>query len=72
MPGLLLKRLPDDLHRRLKARAAAHRRSMAKEALVILEQGVSAAPPAPLPPPVRGRFPLTQRWLTQAIRRGRA
>ena len=37
MPGLLLKELPNELHRKLKARAAANRRSLSSEAVAILE-----------------------------------
>jgi plasmid stability protein len=37
MAGLLIKDLPKDLHRKLKARAAANRRSLSGEATTILE-----------------------------------
>ena len=40
MPGLLIKDLPPALHRRLRARAAASRRSISREALVILEEAL--------------------------------
>ena len=42
MPTLTLKSLPDTLYHQLKARAAAHRRSLNSEILVCLEQAVSA------------------------------
>ncbi|MEK7765210.1 MAG: hypothetical protein AAB368_03130 [bacterium] len=71
MPSLLIKDLPADLHKRLREAAERHRRSMAKEALVALERGIDSAP-RPLPPPVRPTVPMTQAWLTRAIRRGRA
>jgi plasmid stability protein len=48
MPGLLLKDFPDELHRRLNERAARNHRSMAKEALAIL-QSVLRAPAGPPP-----------------------
>lgn len=38
MPGLLIRDLPPELHERLKRRARAHRRSLAAEVLVILEE----------------------------------
>ena len=41
MPTLTIKGMPDDLYRRLKERAAAHRRSLNSEILVALEQAVS-------------------------------
>ena len=41
MPGLVIKDLPAKLHRKLKERAARHRRSMTKEVLVVLERALS-------------------------------
>jgi plasmid stability protein len=76
MAGLLIKDLPEDLHRRLKERAAAHRRSMSREALLILEESLRdrAGPPSldeidDLR--VRGDRPLTQRLIDQARGSGR-
>lgn len=57
MPGLLIKDFPPELHRRLKEEAARHHRSMTRQALVLLEQALSAPSrntagllPAPLKP----------------------
>lgn len=44
MPTLTLKSLPDGLYLQLKARAAAHRRSLNSEILVCLEQAVAGTP----------------------------
>lgn len=44
MATLTLKNLPDDLHRRLKERAARHRRSLNSEVLAALEASVRAEP----------------------------
>ena len=41
MPTLTIKGMPDDLYRRLKDRAARHRRSLNSEILVALEQATS-------------------------------
>ncbi len=71
MAGLLIKQLPPELHRRLKRAAAKHRRSMAREALVVLEQGLGGLE-GPPPPTLRGRFPLTNAWIRRAVDRGRA
>ena len=72
MPGLVIKELPPKLHRKLKQQAARHYRSMAKEALVVLEQALSEQPrPKEPPPPFKGRFPLTDKLITQARREGR-
>ncbi|MGQ0655708.1 MAG: FitA-like ribbon-helix-helix domain-containing protein [Betaproteobacteria bacterium] len=73
MPGFVIKNLPRDLHRRLKAQAAQHRRSMTKEALALLEQALAAPAEQPkAPPPFRGRFALTDKFLDEAKRKGRA
>lgn len=53
MPALVLKNIPDALHERLKAQAAANRRSLTQEAIQLLERGVLSRPVAPeLPTPV--------------------
>ncbi len=76
MPGLLIKDLPKDLHRLLKERAAAHHRSMSREALLILEGSLRdrAGPPTLAEIDnlrVRGDRPLTQRLLDLARDSGR-
>ena len=40
MPNLTLKRVPEELHERLKERAEHHRRSMNSEAIRILERSL--------------------------------
>lgn len=76
MPGLMIKDLPEGIHLLLKKRAAAHRRSIGKEALSILEEGLRdrAGPPSLAEIDelrVKGRRPLTQRLLDQARTAGR-
>lgn len=59
MLGLVIKDLPEVLHRKLKEQAARHHRSMAKEVLAVLEQALgAAAPQAKAPPPFKGRAKL--------------
>ena len=41
MPTITLRNVPDDLHRRLKERAARNHRSLNGEALHCLEQAIS-------------------------------
>lgn len=74
MPGLLIKNLPEPLHRKLKERAARNRRSMTKEALYLLEMVLEQepTPPAAMPTPFQGQFPLTDEWLIEAKREGRS
>lgn len=48
MATLTLKNVPDDLHRRLKARAERNRRSLNREAIRLLEEGVTADPAGPI------------------------
>jgi plasmid stability protein len=76
MPALLIRDLPDELHRKLKERAAANHRSISSELLVLLEEALheSAGPP-PLAAVDRmrviGTKPLTQDLLNRARREGR-
>ena len=41
MPGLLIKDLPPELHRRLQEEATRHHRSMTQQALALLDQALS-------------------------------
>jgi plasmid stability protein len=68
MASILIKNLPASLHRRLKEAAEHHRRSMAKEVQVLLEDGLQRPlTPSTWPAPVRGQVPITQAWLTSAL-----
>lgn len=40
MPDLLIRNLPASLHVRLKAAAAAHRRSLTQEVIMLVEKGL--------------------------------
>ena len=76
MPGLLIKNLPDDLHDRLKRRAARHHRSLGKEALALLEEALRdrAGPPTLAEVDrlrVTGARPLRQELLDEARGTGR-
>jgi plasmid stability protein len=44
MPDLLVRNLPADLHDRLKAAAAEHRRSVTQETIELLKVGLNALP----------------------------
>ena len=46
MASLLIKRIPPELHARLKQRAAAHRRSLNSETILLLEQVLGVPSPA--------------------------
>ncbi len=76
MSTLVVKNLPAQLHERLKAQAQQHHRSITKEAIALIEQGLLAprvgAPEAELPPLVRlPGGPLTTEWIEAAIADGR-
>ena len=45
MATLTIKSIPDPLYRRLKKRAAAHRRSLNSEVIVCLEQAMAGSVP---------------------------
>jgi antitoxin FitA len=77
MCTLVVKNLPAQLHERLKAQAQQHHRSITKEAIALIEQGLlapraSASQAPPLPPLVRlPGGPLTSEWIEAAIADGR-
>lgn len=74
MTALVIKNLPDDVLTRLKDRAKANHRSLTKEAIVLLSDGVAQALPharvrEPLPPPyVLPGGPMTTDQIEDAIR----
>jgi plasmid stability protein len=55
MSNLVLRNVPEELHQRLKESAAAHHRSMTKEAIVILKAALAHEPPA-VPKPTWDEF----------------
>jgi hypothetical protein len=72
MAALLIKDLPPELHQKLRESAARHRRSLTKEALVLLEDALRQPRRAAAPPqPFKGRIPLTQDLLDRAKAEGR-
>lgn len=62
MNTLVLRQVPDALYRRLKAVAAAHRRSMNQEAILALEAGL---PESPIPQ--RPTLEASRRWLEEQV-----
>ena len=74
MPGLLIKDLPPELHRRLKAEAARHHRSMTRQALALLEAGLMSQPRNAadlLPRPSRPALKLTGDDVVDTLRNAR-
>ena len=59
---LVLRQVPDALYRRLKAVAAAHRRSMNQEAILALEAGLPGEAPLERPTAEDSR-----RWLEEHV-----
>ncbi len=72
MPALVIKDLPVEIHRRLKEEGNRNHRSMTQQAIYILEQGVRRVRPIPPVKAYRGRFPLTNEFIREAKRVGRA
>jgi len=62
MNTLVLRQVPDALYRRLKAVAAAHRRSMNQEAILALETGLPGASMVQRPSLEESRL-----WLEQTV-----
>lgn len=73
MSTIVLKNVPDDIHARLKDRAQRNRRSVTKELLTMIEQGLTPTRVAPqLPPPIKLKGgPLTIEEIEAAIEDGR-
>lgn len=76
MASILVRNVPEHIHRRLKVKARQNRRSLAAEILVLLEDSL-AQPAGPLSSEeldrvrVKGAFPLTEKFLQEAIDKGR-
>ena len=62
MNTLVIRQVPDALYRRLKAVAAAHRRSMNQEAILALEAGLPESPILQRPSLAESR-----RWLEEQV-----
>ena len=71
MASLLLKNIPESLHKKLKEQARKHRRSMIQEAIILLEESLSLTPQT-FPNPVKGKKVITQDIITTAIQDGRS
>jgi len=74
MAALVIKNLPQKLHRRLKEEAARNRRSMTQHALALLERALdqgSASESREPPQPVDLGVKHDHKWVYAAIREGR-
>lgn len=73
MAKLLIRQLPDELHRKLRMRARQNRRSVTKEVIALLEMALASAEPKKLalPEPLKGQFLLTDEWIERAKTAGR-
>jgi plasmid stability protein len=63
MAPVLIKNLPDELHRQLKQRAERHHRSLHKELIAVIETAPHRRDTSDLPKPVPLRKPITQETL---------
>ncbi len=73
MATIIIRDLPDDLHKRLKAQAKRNHRSLTKEAVALIERHLGFPRRTPkLPPPLRLRGgPVTIKQIEAAISKGR-
>jgi hypothetical protein len=77
MPALIIKNLPEPIYQNLKNSAQKHHRSMTREAIFLLEEGM-ASHSVPMvseclcPPAYQGVFPLSQAMITRWKRKGLA
>jgi hypothetical protein len=76
MATLVIKDLPDELHRRLKEEAFKARRSMTKEAIYLMETALEEKNEPSrlqeLPRPYQGQKPLTDKMIQKWKRQGMA
>ena len=74
MGALVIKNFPEQLHAKLKARAAEQHRSMTREAIALIEAALDESPRQvrETPPPYKGRFLLTQTFIDDAKKSGRS
>ena len=76
MPDLIIRKVPAEMHKQLKRRAARNHRSLTKEALAILESALREDPERPTLAAidrlrVKPRKPITAAFIRRAIRQGR-
>ena len=71
MPSLILRDLPEEVHRRLRDRAQRNHRSMTKEAVTILERELLASGPVKLPPVVEAPQSVHSDLIDEAVEEGR-
>jgi hypothetical protein len=73
MSTLVIKNLPEALHRRLREQAERNRRSVTQEAISLIETGITVPRLTPaLPPPVKLKGgPLTTDEIETSIAEGR-
>ena len=73
MVGLVIKKLPDHLHRRLKDQAQRNHRSMTKEVVALLEEALESTGIRELPPPypIADSVEVTDQFINEAKREGR-
>ena len=71
MPDIIIRRVSDEIHSKLKARAAKNKRSMNMEILALLEEILEAPHTiAALPTPYRGSLSIDDEWLENARNEG--
>ncbi len=71
MPALLIKDLPENVHKWLKREAEAHRRSMTQQVIVLFEERMGKFKPVHFPPPFKTRAILTADFIDNAKKAGR-
>ena len=70
MTGLIIRDVPEELHKKLKQQATRHHRSMNKEAIALLEQALTREDTVrEIPPPSR-QTQINQRFHQQGNARG--
>jgi hypothetical protein len=71
MPALLIKDLPENLHRKLKEEAEKNHRSMNRQVISMLEEKLGQRKPVSFSPPVKLKKPVSGEWIVKIIREAR-
>lgn len=70
MPDILIKKVPDEVHHRLKEDAARNRRSMARHAQALIEEGLERSTTSAFPLSAQTANIPTQETADRALKKG--
>lgn len=69
--AIVLKGVPEELHRHLKEEVGRNRRSMSQQLLIIMKRALTPLPPLKPIKPVVPNQPFTHEWTMRTMLEGR-